>query len=531
MTASRAERLAAAILVAGGFAVVLAVSPYRLFELDRFFLPKEAVLHAVATLVALLVLPGRREWTWNRVDLLLLAYLGLSIVSTLFAANGWYAVRALAVTWSGLLLYWSGRELGRAGLSRFIMLGLAAAAVAGVLTALAQAYDVLDSDLLSLSRAPGGTLGNRNFVAHLAAIALPSLMAAALTARRRAGSLSALLAMSASVALLVLTRSRAAWLAALAAAGVFGLLAFLPGGLGRDATVRRRLRGPLLAIGLGVALALLLPNALEWRSDSPYFDTLRGLANYQEGSGRGRLVQWRNSLSLVAADPVLGVGPGNWPVDYPAVAPADDPSRAADGTTANPWPSSDWVAVLSERGIPAFLLLAGAVALLAAAAARRWWSGPRTLDDLPCVVLAATVVATATVGAFDAVLLLPVPALFFWSLAGALAPPETFPRRRPATWRAKAVAIGIVAVVGTAVTLRSVRQVQAMALIAIWGRIDTRVAAARLDPGSYRIQLLVANALRRRGRCRDAAEFARQASRLLPHAAAPRALLRGCGSQ
>ncbi len=46
MPASRAERLAAALLILGAFAVVLAVAPYRSFELDRFFLPKEVVLHA-----------------------------------------------------------------------------------------------------------------------------------------------------------------------------------------------------------------------------------------------------------------------------------------------------------------------------------------------------------------------------------------------------------------------------------------------------------------------------------------------------
>ena len=154
--ASRAERLAAAILIAGAFAVVLAVVPHRTFELDRFFLPKEVVLHATAALVALLVIPGRREWSWNRTDVLLAGYLGLTLLSAAFATNGWLAVRAFGVTWSGLLLFWSARELARAGLGRTLAIGLAAGAVTGVLTALGQAYGLLDSDLLSLSRAPGG---------------------------------------------------------------------------------------------------------------------------------------------------------------------------------------------------------------------------------------------------------------------------------------------------------------------------------------------------------------------------------------
>ena len=124
------------------------------------------------------------------------------------------------------------------------------------------------------------------------------------------------------------------------------------------------MRGPILAVIAGAALALTLPNALDWRSDTPYIDTLKGLTNYQEGSGRGRLLQWRNSLALVVADPVLGVGPGNWAVEYPVVVNPGDPSLDSEGMTSNPWPSSDWMAVLSERGIPAFLMLTMAGGLL-----------------------------------------------------------------------------------------------------------------------------------------------------------------------
>ena len=74
-------------------------------------------------------------------------------------------------------------------------------------------------------------------------------------------------------------------------------------------------------------------------------------------------------------------------------------------------------------------------------------------------------------------------------------------------------------------------QVRAMSVISVWGRMETRIEAARLDPGSYRIQLLVASSLRRRGRCREAVEFARRAASLLPEAAEPQALLRACASR
>jgi O-antigen ligase len=75
-------------------------------------------------------------------------------------------------------------------------------------------------------------------------------------------------------------------------------------------------RGLLLAAAAAGAAwaAVRLPNTVDWRSASPYLDSARDLVNYREGSGRGRLTQWTNSARLLAARPLLGVGPGNWSV-------------------------------------------------------------------------------------------------------------------------------------------------------------------------------------------------------------------------
>ena len=136
------------------------------------------------------------------------------------------------------------------------------------------------------------------------------------------------------------------------------------------------------------------------------------------------------------------------------------------------------------------------------------------------------------VGAFDAVLLLPVPALYVWSLAGALLPAEPFPE---AAAGRMAVARGVAPwwswPSAPALTWRSVQQVRAMELIAVWGRLSTRAEAAAMDPGSYRIQVMVAQSYRRRGRCKEAMPYARQAARLFPDAAEPQAILRACGAR
>lgn len=530
MEPSRAERLAVVVIIAGAFAAALAVLPYRLFELDRFLVPKEVVLHATAALTALLLLPGRSRLEGTPADVLFLAFLGLSIVSAGVAPNPWLAIRAVGITWSGLVLFWGARELGRAGLQRPLLLGLCIAAVTGIATALLQAYGLADTVYFSRNRAPGGTFGNRNFAAHLAALGLPILLTVVLQARRRPGYWLGVLGILLSSTFLVLSRSRAAWLAVLASLTVGGGLA-IAGGLWRDAAARRRLRGPLIATVIGCALALGLPNALNWRSDSPYSDTLRDIANFQEGSGRGRLIQWTRSLVMTAHDPILGVGPGNWPVRYPGFAQPDDPSLDSEGMTANPWPSSDWVAFLSERGLPAFLCLILAGLSLFIAGTQAWLGGRRDTTDLAGLTLAMILTATVVVGAFDAVLLLPVPTLFAWVLLGALSPVDEPYLARALRLRTRLGLAALAVIVGAGLTVRSVSQSAAMGVFSSWGRLAARAEAARLDPGSYRIRILLAESYRRRGRCADAIPQARAAGQLFPEAPAPRRILRGCGAR
>ena len=53
------NRLALRILQAGAIAVVLVVTTLNVFELDRFFVPKELVLHVTAVLAGLLAMRAR----------------------------------------------------------------------------------------------------------------------------------------------------------------------------------------------------------------------------------------------------------------------------------------------------------------------------------------------------------------------------------------------------------------------------------------------------------------------------------------
>ena len=527
----RADRAALVLVQAGAIAVVLASLPYKAFDLDRYFVPKELALHIAALGAAMCILLPRGRLSLARVDWLLIAYLALSTVSAVFAENRWLSTRALAISFSGAALFWVGRVLRRDGLARAVLWAVALAGAAGAATALLQAYGVT-TEYFSLNRSPGGTFGNRNFMAHLSAIVAPTIVYCGVTARRSIGTLFAGILLGVIAAAEVLSRSRGAWLALLAAGVPLGIIAWMTRERWSARTTAQRLMVLGVAAAIGAVIALVLPNTLEWKSESPYLESVRGMVNYQQGSGRGRLVQYTNSLRMTLADPILGVGPGNWSVVYPRYASRGDPSISSldEGMTSNPWPSSDWAAFASERGIPATVLLILIFLALLGLAAWHARVSRGTEPVLGAFALAATVIITLVVGAFDAVLLLAPPTICVWLLFGVYAEPASASAPRQAiVGGVRQWAPVIMFVLGLLAAGRNALQVAAMATVTASSRTSALERASLFDPGSYRIHMHLAEAYLNAGRCERARPQARDARDLYPMAVTPRQLLSQCG--
>ena len=521
------HRAAAIVIQAGLTAVVLAALPYKVFELDRYFVPKEVTLHAVALLLAALVLSRAKQWRWDAADSLLLIFVAWSALSAVFASSWWLAQRAFSLSVASLIVFWSARRLGEDGLYRAILNGAAFATGCAAVVGLAQAYG-LETQYFSLNRAPGGTFGNRNFVAHFCIIGLPALVWVTLTARTMLGRHAAAFGCAAVAALLVLSRTRAAWLAAIVTVVVLAGAFFMSRRYWAELPVARRLGHIVVVSVVAVAAAMFLPNQLNWRSDSPYLDSAMRVIDYSSGSGRGRIAQYLNSAELALADPVFGAGPGNWPARYPHFAPANDASIADDGRTANPWPSSDWVAFVSERGAFAALALAAAFAILFLASLRRWGELGSTEAVLARVAAAGTIVATLVVSAFDAVLLLAAPALLAWSVIGATGGIGRAGRFLELTG-GKRFAVNAALLLLPALGLtRSVAQWSAITLVGQGGTRAGWIAGAEWDPGSYRANLNAARLQANARRCVSARKYATRALALAPDAAEPKRVLRAC---
>jgi O-antigen ligase len=522
---ARRARAFAFLLGLAAAAVVLVSVPSGLFDLDRHSVPKELVLHGTALLSLLWLARDRTAPRHGVVEVLLGAFVAWSAVSMLFARNHWISLRASGLSSSAFLVFLCARRVAAGGAAGTALGGLGLAVIAGALIGAAQAYG-LDVDWLTSDRPPGGTFGNRNFLAHFTAIGTPLLLLLAVRSRRRPATALWLAALAVTSCAIVLTRSRAGWLGLGA-----GLAVWAAGWLLALREVRaaagRRLRACGVAVAAGILIAITVPNRLEWRSDSPYAETLTRLTDYRGGSGRGRLVQYRNSLRLAADAPIFGVGPGNWFVHYPRVTTRGDRAFAAgDPIPTNPWPSSDWVALLVERGAVAVLL-----ALAAAAAAILISLRRLRADGLEVAIAAITVpgvlAAAFITGAFDAVLLLAPPALLVAAAVGLLLPATRpvalpwFAGRRRSLARAGLLLVTAAVLLLDAATLAAIR---------ITRESTSRAAitrALRIDPGNYRLRLILAT----RGSCSQRLPHAQTAARQLPWHAAPRNAIRACGGR
>lgn len=521
------RRVALRVLQVGAIAVVLVAAPYKTFDLDRFFVPKELVLAVTAVLASALCLVRVHRLSLSRSDQMLALWLVASIASALFATNWWLAGRALSVSLAGAACFWSARTLARGGYARVLIAALALAGVVGAATALLQAYG-LRSEFVSLNRAPGGTFGNRNFMAHLCVITMPALLFAGLRAPSRAAFQRWCAGMVIVCAALVLSRSRAAWLALVVGIAVL-VLAGAVALRGRDDSLRLRRLLVLAVAGVaGAGGALVLPNTLDWNSDSPYADTAHSIVNYRGGSGHGRVLQYGNTLKMTLHHPLLGVGPGNWAVNYSRYASDNDPSLGRDGMTSNPWPSSDWMALLSERGPAAFVLFGLAMLALLTDGVRGVRDPAGTETRVTSAVMLATLAILLVVGAFDAVLLLAAPALVAWSLLGALAAMSRERHALDLGIMRRTGAVALVAVLGGTAVARSAGQLTAMSLYATSSRASVLERASAIDPGSFRIQARLAQLYLGRGDCRQSRVHAGAAQRLFPWSPVARRLLASC---
>ena len=177
---------------------------------------------------------------------------------------------------------------------------------------------LLGISVLSPYAPRGGMIGVKNalsvFLAQLMPLLLLDLHIGREQAlRKRLGTLITFALLMLSLYVVILSRTRSAWLMVLVYAVGLGTLYYRRaskdiGLLARD--------GAIALVG-AVLLASLVPTTLHWTdSSTPYLKSLSSLFSLEGSSGRNLL--WKVSLSMIEVAPWLGNGTGSYASQWPA---------------------------------------------------------------------------------------------------------------------------------------------------------------------------------------------------------------------
>jgi O-antigen ligase len=411
-------------------AVLLVLMVFKASLQAPFLVPKFAALEVTASLgfVAFALrraMTGRPRWTFATA-----AGAALVLATTAIAALiacGWppgapYAVFAMA-RWGCLFGLACGASVlddvpdERQRVLETVTIAAAAVAAIGLL----QHIDRWPLFIPVLSR-PGSTFGNRNQAAEVMAMALPFGLAAAVGARSGAVRAAMFAGLALELVFLAVTRTRGAWFGG--ACGLVTAVVWL-----KPRWSRASIAAAVGAIALA-GLAAALPgrvNPYDVGDRKRYSGVLQVLEEGVDARStalKTRLGLWRRTLAMVREHPIVGIGPGNWPVVFPRYA---EPDSIRDGvlsaTLAPREAHNDVLERAAETGVSGL----AALGLLSVGAARATRKRLRSRSEGTRV---------SAVGAGGALV-----ALVALSLT-------SFPLEMPATIAFAGLALGMIAVDG-----------------------------------------------------------------------------------
>ncbi len=496
------EHYASLLLRLGVIFAMLAIVPRSLFGTCMCNAPKELILHLTGLGAAALCLFSIRKLSVGYTDICFCAFLLLSVLSGIFAATDrWESLRAVGLSISAAAVFWSARHLASVGERQRLLRAVTLAVVVVMAGVLLDAFGLL-GDLAHAK--PGGTQGNRNWAAHLIALGMPLIVFLSLRTQHVKCRAIELLAVVLVTVALIVTRSRAAWLAV--AFGTFIPLVVLVAvrRFGGSRSAAALMLGAMVA---GVILGVYAPTRLDWTGPNPYLATAKDIAAYDRGSGLGRVIQYRKSLAMAADHPGLGVGPGNWKVVYQNSPHSNRKSRRYPSLFAKfgpfspgaVWsvptrPNSDWIAIIAERGIPAGIFWLAALIAMAIPAVncllRSETPGEQPRSKLEMLAMLGVLIALEVAGSFDSVVQLPAPAYLSFLALGALSPHRgviELPLRRASR---VASAIGCLLLSGV-LSIYTIDEIYGAQLIARSGADDRHLASViAFDPRWYHTQVV-----------------------------------------
>lgn len=387
---------------------------------DCFLLPKWAVIKIAALLILLFFVLEERErrpqLLATPIDLCAVLLLGATTVASFWTPGLWTALERPVE----LLSLWVIFRAAASNLSEEPRkLVVASVIPASVLSLVAIGHRAFSGSALSAGLAAAFT-GHPNYAGQWGVLVLPVSAGLLLASRSRLATILSAASFALISFYVLLSGCRGAWLALLG--GVLVVAAF--GGGIRVLRLLPKRKLIIIATALAaLAVALWLTGELEERVTSLVHGTSSGVAF--------RMHTWNSTLKMISKEPLLGVGAGGFVGHYQRYRSAEELSLFRPGRFVEN-PHNSFLLAAAEAGplgLIALLMLAGTVLRLAFQAA----GNPKGRDAAIRIGLAVALVGTLIHAVISFNLESPLPALYFWAMAGVLARPckESAKREQP----------------------------------------------------------------------------------------------------
>lgn len=282
----------------------------------------------------------------------LVSYTGFVLVNVVAVSaainpvEGWATVSRFMVPlamFASLLLLFQSKKIEPQHLIKGVMIF---GSIASVIT-LFQLLKALGSgDFISNIYVVSGSFSHKNLLSSALMLSLPFGIMGAMVLEKGWKNLGMVLTFLLIAEIFVL-RTRGVWLGVFVSAFVFVLLFFV---LRKKQLLQVKFPIKYIAVAAGLAVVVLVGLF----SATQVSDDVSSTTNLEN-----RFVFWNNSLEMIKEHPVLGVGPGNWKINFPKYGLAGLENSVLQGVTQVQRPHNDYLWVLTEGGPLALIFFLG----------------------------------------------------------------------------------------------------------------------------------------------------------------------------
>ncbi|MEI6128188.1 MAG: O-antigen ligase family protein, partial [Pseudomonadota bacterium] len=292
------------------------------FENNPKMLFLEWGIGLLALIQALRIQPQAFSWIRTPLDFPLVAFYCFCWVSLLQAANPWQATLNL-LHWGAAIVFYFFlvHTIKKQGFIDHIFVAVAISVIPVSILGILQKLSGVTWGIPQLT-VPASTFSNQNMAAQFLAITFPLCIGAVFCSKQFWMKLAGGISLPLSLLYLLYTQARGPWLAVLIALVLFLIALFKPPFASKTKLYLKQKKIIYTGIALvviGILLlmsparkALQLDEKIKNRFVSIVTDKLE-----KRGSSQLRYIWWRNTLEMVQDNFFLGVGLGNFKLQYP----------------------------------------------------------------------------------------------------------------------------------------------------------------------------------------------------------------------